>query len=1088
MKAVACVSIMMLLFSAAVFAQTTDSNLTGIVSDASGAVIQKATIEIKNDATGVKFTTISGVDGLYRFNNVPVGTYTITAAARGYSTLSVTRVDLQLNKTSTANLKLQVGQVSTTVEVSGAMLVLDTTTPQLQNSFESKQIVDFPIIENAAAYHGALNLSLLSAGVGSNGGVGQGIGPSVGGQRPMNNNFTIEGMDNNSKVVTGPLVYVPTEATEEFTLLTNQFSAEFGHSTGGQFNTIVKNGTNTLHGNAYEYMENRDLNAVDQAWARQGYTSNRRFDQNKVGASVGGPIIKDKLFYFGNFEYSPLGQARTVSTPVKSPTAAGFALLDAMAQNGTISQTNYSIFKQYVAPAPTASDSTSVNGVTIPTGILPISGASYTNFQSAVAAVDYNMTDNDQLRGRMVYNRSDTLDNAANLPVFWTTLPSRYWVFTIGQYHTFSPKLTNELRLGYNRYSQYYTVPNFKFPGLDEFPNITFDDDLGLQLGPDPNAPQYGIQNTYQITDNINWVKGTHTFKFGADIRNSISPQHFIQRERGDYEYSTLGLYLQDQIPDDMAERNLGDTTYYGNQWATYFYATDTWQIRRNLTAYMGLRYERTTVPETMKLQSLDSIASVPGLISFNEPKTGNKDFAPRVGLAFTPGKSGNTVIRAGFGMGYDVIYDNVGLTEYPPQLSSTFDAVRYKNIFTAPFLAHGGIYPGSIPVGANLTAAQARTATSSYIPDQELPYSIQWNLGVSRVFAEDYTFEARYVGTRGVHLLVQDRLNTTNTPVTAARNLPTYLQAPTQAQLDALPYTLTSLQQINPIDPTWSADGFTSAVTGFMPWGNSVYRGMALQLTRRFSKGLSSIVSYTWSHNIDDSTAALFSTYLTPRRPQDFDGWRNERASSALDRRQRLTVNLSWDTPWMNDEKNWFMKNLIGNWRAVGTYAAETGEMATCQSGTDSNLNGDSAGDRCVVNPQGNPHLGSDVTALTNSSGATVAYLALNPSAMFIKAGYGAYANAGRNTIPMPGINNFDVSLAKILKVTEGKSVEFRTDMANAFNHPQYTAGYVDSVKPTSQTISRVFLLPSNSAFQQWNQNFPSNARNIQMALKLNF
>jgi hypothetical protein len=161
---------------------------------------------------------------------------------------------------------------------------------------------------------------------------------------------------------------------------------------------------------------------------------------------------------------------------------------------------------------------------------------------------------------------------------------------------------------------------------------------------------------------------------------------------------------------------------------------------------------------------------------------------------------------------------------------------------------------------------------------------------------------------------------------------------------------------------------------------------------------------------------------------------------------------------------------------------------MATCQSGTDSNLNGDSAGDRCVVNPQGNLHVGSDVTALTNSAGATVAYLALNPNAMFIKAGPGAYPNAGRNTVPTPGINNFDISLAKKITVTEGKSVEFRADMTNFFNHPQYTTGYVNSVRLTSQTTTRVFLEPANAQFQQWTQNFPSNPRNIQMALKFNF
>ncbi len=1091
MKALAFLSILLLTL-AAVFAQTTDSNLTGKVLDPSGGVVRSATIEVQNEATGVKYTTVSGADGLYRFNNLPVGNYNLTARATGFSALSMKGISLQLNKTLTANLKLEVGQVTTTVEVSGTAVVLDTTTPQLQTSYESKQIVDLPIIENSNGFYGALNLSLLGAGVASNGGVGQGTGPSVGGQRPMNNNFTIEGVDNNNKAVTGPLVYVPPEATEEFTLLSNQYSAEFGHSTGGQFNTIVKSGTDSVHGTIYEYLQNRNLNAVDQSWARQPdfHGQNPRFDQNKFGASIGGPIKKDKLFYFGNFEYSPLGQALTLGSPVYSPTAAGYALLDAMSNAGTISKTNYGVFKKFVTAAPVASDSTTVNNVAIPIGILPVNGSNYTNFYSAIASIDYNMTNNDQLRGRFIYNKFDSLDTAANLPAFWTNLPQRFYIVTLGQYHTFGPKLTNELRLGFNRFTQFYTTTGDQFPGLDKFPNLTFDDLSYLQVGPDPNAPQFAIQNTYQITENINWIHSSHTFKFGADIRNSISPQHFIQRERGDYEYSTLGDYLKDLNPgDNFAERNLGDTTYYGNQWATYFYATDTWSIKKNLTAYMGLRYERTTVPETMKLQSLNSIASVPGLIQFGVPKVANKNFAPRLGLAYTPGKSGNTVIRAGFGMGYDVIFDNVGSTAYPPQLSSTFDAINYPNLFPATgFLAKGGIYPGSIPVGSNLSAADARAATSSYIPDQKLPYSLQWNFGISHVFKKNYTFEARYVGTRGVHLLVQDRLNATNTPVTATRNLPTYLQMPTQAQLDALPLTLTALKAINFIDPKWNNAGFTSNVVGFMPMGDSIYHGMALQMTRRFANGFSTIASYTWSHNIDDSTATHFSTYLTPRRPEDFANWRAERASSALDRRQRFSLNLSWDTPWFNNAPNWFIKSFIGNWRVVGTYTAETGEMATAQSGIDSNLNGDNAGDRAVINPNGNPLLGSDVKALTNSAGATVAYLALNPKAMYIKAGSGAYANGGRNTIPTPGINNFDMSFAKIFKISEAKSIEFRTDMANAFDHPQFTTGYINSVRLSSQTTTRSFLVVSGSQFQKWDQNFSSCPRSIQMALRFKF
>lgn len=1071
------------------FGQATDGNIVGTVTDASGATIPNATVTITNAATGTKSTATTNSVGEYRFNNVLVGTYDVSATAGGFTAATLKSVRVELNKTATVNVGLQVGQVKETVSVSEAATTIDTTTAQVQATYESKQIVDLPIIESSNGLFGALQLSLLGAGVASNGGVGQGTGPSVGGQRPMNNNFTIEGVDNNNKTVTGPLVYVPTEATQEFTLLQNQFSAEFGHSTGGQFSTIVKGGTNEVHGSLYEYFQNRNLNAIDQQYQRQGYTKNPRYDQNRMGGSIGGPIKKNKLFYFADFEYAPLGQASSPGAPIFTPTAAGYSLLDAQAAAGKISKTNYDIFKQYVTPAPAASDTTTVNGTKIPIGILPLAAPNFTNFYSAVGSVDYNPSDHDQIRGRFIYNKQTTIDNLGNLPAFWTNLPQKFYLASFSEYHTFTPSVTNEFRLAYNRFSQFYTVPDFKFPGLDVFPNIQMDNDLGLQLGPDPNAPQSAVQNTYQLVENINWTKGKHTLKFGFDGRRSVSPQHFIQRERGDYDYSTLELYLKDQVPDDLAERNLGGANYWGNQWATYLFGNDSWRIRPNLTLNLGVRWERTTVPATMGLQSLNAISSVPGLIDMHSPRTYNKGWAPRIGVAYSPGTSGRTSIRAGFGMAYDVIFDNVGSTAYPPQLSATFDADNYPKLFTdGNFLAKGGIYPGSIAAGGSLTQAQARSATSSYLFDQIPPYSIQWNLSFQHVFKENYTFETRYLGSRGVHLLTQIQINRGPAPVQPYNSLPVYLSAPTPAQLDALTNNLAALQAIPRFDTRYLNAGFGANITAWPPSGDSTYHGLATQLTRRFSKGFQMQGAYTWSHNIDDCTATHFSTLLTPRRTQDFGNLSNDRSTSALDRRQRLTLSWLWEMPWYSKSQNKFAKNVIGGWRVVGTYTAESGELATVQSSTDANLNGDSAGDRAVLNPAGNANVGSGVTALKNSAGQTVGYLAQNPNARYINAAAGVFPNAGRNTLQMPGINNFDASLGKTFSITEHKRFELRGDLSNLFNHPQYTSGYINSVRLTSQISNKTFLIPSNTQFQNWAGNFPSNARGIQLAARFMF
>src|SRR5437867_11739849 len=275
MKSTVIVALVMLAFIRAVpciFGQAISGNLVGTVADPSGGVVPNATVEVTNTGTRITSSTKTGVDGLYRFNNLPVGTYDIAVTVSGFAMSGLKNVAVELNRTATANITVQLQGVTQEVAVVEAPSTIDTTTSQLQSTFNADHIVSVPIIESAGYFYGALNLSMLSAGVASNGGVGQGTGPSVGGQRPMNNNFMVEGVDNNAKDVTGPLVYIPADATGEFAILQNNYNSEFGHSTGGQFNIVVKSGTNNLHGSLYEYFQNRKLNAIDQKFVRQGIT------------------------------------------------------------------------------------------------------------------------------------------------------------------------------------------------------------------------------------------------------------------------------------------------------------------------------------------------------------------------------------------------------------------------------------------------------------------------------------------------------------------------------------------------------------------------------------------------------------------------------------------------------------------------------------------------------------------------------------------------------------------------------------------------------------------------------------------------
>ncbi|MBV9225787.1 MAG: TonB-dependent receptor [Acidobacteriaceae bacterium] len=1103
----------LLVLSLPTLGQLTSGNIQGTVYDPLGATVPGATVIARNVATGVESPTVSTSSGEYRIQNLLAGKYSIVVNAGGFAKSIVNDITVDINQTVTSNITVQIGQAATTVEVSTEGPSIDTTTAQIQTTFEAKQMADLP---SAGTGSGVINLSLLSAGVTTPGGTGYGMGPSVGGQRPTNNNFTIEGVDNNSLAVTGPVVTVPNDAVAEFTLLSNQFSPDFGHSSGGQFNQVVKSGANQFHGALYEYLQNRNLDAADNLNLVEGNPLHPRFDENRFGGNFGGPIKRNKIFFFADYEYNPIGG--TSSTYYYAPTAAGYTMLAGLP---SINRNNLAQYQKYLGTATTAANpATLPNGAPIlvapgpgsneslSTGVFATAGApgalsvpvgqissalpSFTNNELGVGSVDYNLSDKDSLRGRFILNRSGIIDNSGFPSTFFGVEPLNAYLATLSEYHTFTPTLMNEFRLGFNRYSLGLPVfGNQTFPGLDQFPNINIYE-LNAAYGPDSHAPQSTIQNLYQATDNLSWTKGSHSIKFGFDGWSSISPSSFTQRERGDYEWSYLSDYLYDYNPDGIAQRGLGNVTYYQNQAYLSFYGNDNWKITPNLTVNFGLRYEYLSIPLGQNSQSLNANASVPGLISFHSPLAQKKNFMPRIGLAYSPGTSGKTSIRAGFGITNDVLYDNLGSTTLPPQLNTTVDVTGLNQ---TGFLAGGGIPPNtsvSIPKGS-----AARAATSGFIPDQKRPAAYNWNFGIQHVFADKYVFESRYVGTRGLFLPMQVQLNRQPT-VNSFNALPVYFTMPSQATLNSLTSTLAGLQAAYSHGgdnvPAYANAGFVNPITAFMPVGNSIYHGWSNQLTRRLGNGLQFQGSYTWSHAIDDSTDALDSTVLAPRRPQDFQNLRMERASSLLDHRNRVVVSMIYDVPYFKN-KNWFMKNIVGNWEVAPVYQYQTGQLVTPQSAVDSNLNGDSAPDRVMINANGTSNIGTDVTALKNSSGDTVAYLANNPAAKFVNAPKGTLPNAGRSLLTMNPIDDIDLTALKRFSLTERFNLEFSVRAFNILNHPQYVGGNISDVLPVNYgagtiagDLARTTAEPTSINFAQWSQAFSSNPRSLQLALKLTF
>jgi hypothetical protein len=1117
-------------------AQSTSGDIVGTVSDKSGAAIPNASISAKNVETGVITEAKANSVGDFHIPNLPYGKYDITASASGFSNFTLKGFQVQLNNTSTAKITLPVASSTSVVEVSAtASAVIDTTTVQLQTSFETAELQNLPV---STVGNGVLNLSLLVPGVASSGAVGAGTGPSVGGQRPRADNYNIEGIDNNNKSVTGPLVYVPNDAVGEFTVITNQFSPEFGHSAGGQFNSVIKSGTNKLHGTAYEYFQNRNLNAENAIAG--GKVPNPRYDFNRYGGQVGGPVIKDRLFYFGNFERQTTGQS--ASYYLCTPTADGMTALGTVAN---LNPNNLGIFTQYTGPVVSPAQVTDSNDLAcfngsgpqyayvypganfnsatgefasgtptaIPLGNYNVQAPSYANFDVLTLSTDYKISSNDSFRGRYVYNKFTGIDTAAALPAFYQPLPQRFHLIALSEYHDFTPNLLNEARIGYNRFSNITPSGNYTFPGLDSFPTMYMYDIGFLEIGPDGNAPQSTIQNLYQFTDNISWIKGKHSLKFGFDGRKYISPQSFTQRVRGDYEWNNLTEYLHDVAPTAFGERSTGNFFYYGDQTAFYGYGNDVWRVTEKLSLNYGLRYEFTSVPAGEKVQSLNSAASVPGVIVFSKPKPQKINFLPRVGINYA--MNPDTSFRVGFGMASDVLYDNLGILSFPPQYSSTNDVGSGANPNPGDpnFLTNGGLPAGNGSLATFATIADQQAATSAYVPDQKLPYAETWTMGIQHVFAKDYTAEVRYVGTRGIHLPTQNQLNV-QAKVDATHNLPTYIgETPSSAELASLPNTLDTINALPNKVPAFETNGanFQSKITTFMPWSESNYNGMAASLERRFTNGFLLDLAYTWSKTMDDATADVFSTVLTPRRPQDSRNVKADYSRSALDRNQRFTLAAVYDLPYFKSS-GWLMKNVVGNWEVAPIFTYESPQYYTVLSGINSNLNGDSTAiDRTVFNKNGHKGTGSGVAPIYDpsraslcSSGTTcnanlVAYQALNPQAEYIVAGKGVMPTSERNTEPINPIKNLDATAVKRFNFTERYALEFQAQAFNVLNTAQYLPGTLDNINSPGYTSQITYQTAGyqqstshpdgvNPGFNQPQNFFAANARSMQLALKFSF
>lgn len=1139
-----------LFFSVSAFAQGTTGTLRGQVLDPAGGVVANAQVTATNKETGVSTKSVTTSAGTYSFPSLLPGKYSVTVEMSGFKKYVKNEVPVLADQDNVADAQLELGGATETVEVSAGAVQVQTSSSSLANEFNSNDVSNLP--QAAGTLNGSpLNLAVLAPNVVAQPGGVTGVGGSVGGTRPRENNFVIDGVDDNNLGVTGPNSTVIPDAVAEFALQTNQFSSEYGHSSGGQFVLVTKTGTNNWHGSGEWYNQNRNYNSVDQL-TKQAITGGTisgqpAFDNNRFGGTIGGPLVKDKLFVFGAYEYTTLHGAGT-PTALIAPTASGLAALKSMAKNSAVSN----ILANFpIAPTPNPTETVCVHcpgetpGVpttgmpNIPMGDLTIISPVFQREHDAQVNGDYTRGKH-QFGARFTFNQEKfILPVNSTQAVFNQDEPIHNRKIALTDAWTINSYLINDLRLQYSFFFLGLTNP------CSSCPNDVTIGDMGLNtIG--PSDVQHQHQNSYQIVDNFSWSVGKHTFKFGGQYTHFIYPQFFLPRSNGDYWYNFTEGLIDDQVPDIQSRtlRGAGTGSFLGTQSLFAGFAQDDFKFSPRLTLNLGLRYEYWTNPVGSNAQALNAISSVPGVITFGKPKTDTNNIGPRIGFAYDPTGRGKTAIRGGFGISYGWKFQNFASITLPPQLQSEMNASSACTLNPQPswcpaflagggtggfgtsnFLAGGGLPSTYIPPANQLAARQLTTA---FIDDTVMPKILSWSLGVQHELYRNATVEVRYLGTRGLELPVQFRRNNESGFDAGLAALPEYFRvsdvpatvtasAPTRGPWDAF-----ASCNANPSScfNTYRPFGFTANVTSDPPLGGSRYHAGSVNFVQRSRFGLTFDANYTYSDTEDNSTNEFFTSLLNPRRAQDTRHLADDWSKSDLYVRNKFAMSWVYDVPKTHLASR-LAKATLNGYQVGSVFLAQTGQPVTLQSGSDANLNGDSAGDRVLFNPLATSLTGGTTTLLRvcappgggNTSvpvggkcatgNNTVGYLAVDKAtllntgtlkdttARYVVAGRGVRTDVGRNSWLTPGFNVLNLSVAKNTYFGEGKYLQVRADVFNVLNHPSFglsNGNVFSTAGVTVATTTQGYALPTDANFLKPDAFFSGGIRSMTLVLKLVF
>lgn len=1062
----------LLLTAVVALGQTSRGTVTGIVYDPQSAVVPGAKVELSNLQSGVKRSTVANEAGLYRFDAVDPGEYTIAVAASGFKTLVVRSV-VQAGQVLSKDARLEVGEAKVIIEVQADVQPLQYEAPVRGGNLEAAQITQLPFSSRDAA-----QLALTLPGVSTD---RSGFSNStfiVNGSRGRSNNFMVDGTDNNDASVSGQAYTMNmTDAVAEVSVQTANYDAEYGRAGGAVVNTITKQGTNQFHGSLFYLLDATVDDAITNTQALSTDVVNRGHPlpgtDQWYGFTVGGPIRKNKTFFFGSFQEDR--QNSQNQNNLKAPTAAGWAAFNGLFPSGANARAD--LYKRIAGSVVATSQpftlamGDSRPGIEFGTAI--VSYANKFTDRQMLVRVDHQISNKDQISGRYFRDKS-IIPNGGYGPFFSGFQTSYQGVAqsaALFETHVFSPTTTNEFRLPYSRVFSGWPL-DAPDPTAATLPLYTIGGGV-TAIGLPSTYPQGRLTNNYGIQDTVSHVRATHSFRFGLTLNQQRARQFAPIRQRGEIAYGTTTGYSNfANFIDDFGGgsgtvyRDFGSPAYYPNFTSQAYFAQDRWRATQNLTVTLGVRYEYFGQPMNVLkkaafsgLFNTDTVTATGPYLTPNRVLPDKNNWAPTVGLAYSPSEKGGllgkllgdkkTVIRTGYQIGYDSFFNNI--------TSNAATAVPNLLATTTPSAA-----TGSLPRGiANWSQQMPLVARTPLPTDSQTlmsanlvnPYYQRWSLGVQRELPGNLLLDVSYVGTKGTKLFVNEDMN----PIVPA------------------------LMRINPaITPTlyslstrWdSAQGGRLTRTN---GGDSNYNALQVEVNRRLSAGLLFKASYTWSKVIDNASE-IFSV-ANSNSPQNtvipsiFGGLTVDRGLSMTDRPHRAVFTYVYQLPFLKSGKG-VLGQVLGGWQLSGVTSFESGRPLNIYNGLDADGIGGNW-DRPNLNLSGTPGVRAQcaTSACTSYINPDAAGVAIDPAtAMYVGLPTNSTTaakptgNLGRNTARMPGLNNFNANIQKTFKVKERLSVEFRTEFYNIWNHPQFGTGSVSPFSPGTLSMSAsVAASPAN-------------------------